>query len=341
MTENRPHPTAKKTEWPTETVFVCVDDTDDLTKATSTGAICEEIARRLTECFHTHVNTGITRHQLLLDKRVPYTSHNSSMCFDMQLPCGQARLIRSIGWEAIETMRAETANPGLCICTCGAHPREHFQPLVDFGRRAKTEYIPLDVARATADAVEGVMLVGGGETEQGIVGALAGVGLRLWGEDGRFRGAWDMTGFGEGTAQDSGEPGVATVARCVACFKQQGILARFVDDQGNQLSPSEPVRLEPEMKPVLRGRCFTVPCMQGPDGLWHPSTKKSFSSRSGRGRTTCSRYALDPDPEERLDDEKLGLCASCLYRVLANKGIECALECVFPQDPSDERSKRK
>ena len=60
------------------TVLVGIDDTDNLTSP-GTGWIAQSLIRQLaSEGFGEPL--GITRHQLLKDPRVPYTSHNSSAC---------------------------------------------------------------------------------------------------------------------------------------------------------------------------------------------------------------------------------------------------------------------
>ena len=60
-------------------IYICVDDTDDLTKSTSTGKIADMIAQEIVKMGGT-MDKGITRHQLLLHDDIDYTSHNSSMC---------------------------------------------------------------------------------------------------------------------------------------------------------------------------------------------------------------------------------------------------------------------
>ena len=46
-------------------IYICVDDTDDLTKSTSTGKIADMIAQEIVKMGGT-MDKGITRHQLLL-----------------------------------------------------------------------------------------------------------------------------------------------------------------------------------------------------------------------------------------------------------------------------------
>ena len=61
-------------------IYICVDDTDDLTKSTSTGRIADMIGKAITKKYGGRVDKGVTRHQLLIHEDIDYTSHNSSMC---------------------------------------------------------------------------------------------------------------------------------------------------------------------------------------------------------------------------------------------------------------------
>ena len=61
--------------------FLCIDDTDDMEKTVGTGEIAQIIFSGLKRegC---KMEYTITRHQLLLDDNIDYTSHNSSMCME-------------------------------------------------------------------------------------------------------------------------------------------------------------------------------------------------------------------------------------------------------------------
>lgn len=305
-----------------EVLYVCVDDTDDLTKETSTGSVSEEIARRIELRYGSKMRAGITRHQLLLDRRVPYTSHNSSMCFDTVVPQGSAGEVAELAWGCIDTMRAATSNPGLCVWSVppGLAVPSFAKELVEFGVMAKSRYVDIEEARHLAKSVPGLLLQGKGETAQGMVGALAGVGLRFGGDDGRFRGKWDMTEIADGPSQESS----ATVVRCVEWFAESGIDARFVDAAGSPLVPDAKVILISDAKPVLRGGSFTIVCEQKLNGMWKPCTKKSFAANMDRSKKGCELFELDPDAEEHLEEESLRSCGSCLYRIFSQKGITCS-----------------
>ena len=66
-------------------LLICIDDTDSKTSEKGTGAIAEDIRDMVAETFDAPVSF-ISRHQLLIHPDVPYTSHNSSMCFGTEIP---------------------------------------------------------------------------------------------------------------------------------------------------------------------------------------------------------------------------------------------------------------
>ena len=60
------------------TLLIGIDDTDNL-ETRGTGFRARQLASGL-QASALATTHGITRHQLLVDPRIPYTSHNSSAC---------------------------------------------------------------------------------------------------------------------------------------------------------------------------------------------------------------------------------------------------------------------
>lgn len=173
-------------------ILVSIDDTDNL-ESKGTGELAEMISNHIEEmnwgrCFK------VTRHQLLVHPDIPYTSHNSSMCFSAEV---DERYIDSIIGYACDFLSGESApesDPGLCVALIDKISDPDV--LMDFGRKAKREILTKDYAYETAKLL-GVHLSEHGGTGQGIIGALAGAGLRLTGNDGRFKGGYkNETGRG-------------------------------------------------------------------------------------------------------------------------------------------------
>ncbi len=184
----------------------CVDDTDDLSKKTSTGAVAERIAQEALQLGGS-IQLGITRHQLLLDPRVPYTSHNSAMAFAGSLPMGRVEAFLQEAEAITCSMMAETANPGLCFAVIPEADDPLLTEVLSFGWRAKREFITVAEAFELASRVPWVRLTQIDGTGDGVVGALAGVGLRLSGSNGRFRGRLDLESLvlGKSTSQGGGK----------------------------------------------------------------------------------------------------------------------------------------
>ena len=166
-------------------LLIAIDDTDDQFSP-GTGRRARALLRELADAGLGSA-AGATRHQLLVDDRVPYTSHNSSACLAWRSPGGDPHAIRGeiidyVG-RFLERVCPPAADPGLAV----AVPAELADrgPLVDFGCRAKREVLHRAQARRLADEL-GVRLSGHGGTHDGMVGALAAVGLQLSGDDGLF-----------------------------------------------------------------------------------------------------------------------------------------------------------
>jgi hypothetical protein len=156
-------------------IYAGIDDTD-IIGTPGTNQLARLILKRIGSAARDAV---ICRHQLFFDPRVPYTSKNGSA--SIQLPHATAADLDSLGAIIREVMRewfVAGSDPGLCLAM-GASEEMHA-----FSLRCKCEVITREEARAVA-ARAGCYLEGLGGTEQGIIGALAAIGLIVSGNDGR------------------------------------------------------------------------------------------------------------------------------------------------------------
>lgn len=160
-------------------LLISMDDTDNL-DSRGTGYRARYLGRRLTETGRAQVE-GITRHQLLIDPRIPYTSHNSAACLVVET--GQTPFDEMVDYCRNFLLQESVpgSDAGLCLLSW-----ETVGPTVqEFGHRAKQEVLTqtaaIELARHQNIYLEG--LTGDG---QGVIGALAAVGLRATGQDGRF-----------------------------------------------------------------------------------------------------------------------------------------------------------
>ncbi len=160
-------------------VYVCFDDTDVLGADRGTGKLVRWFTERLPEGC---TSWGVVRQQLLVHPDVPYTSHNSSGCAVIDVPdATYLRRLARLGADHIAEHFIEGSDPGLCIVPETAD----LAPLIAFGQRAAIEVVTQADARSLARET-GVHLSGHGGTEDGVIGALAGVGLTAGGWAGRF-----------------------------------------------------------------------------------------------------------------------------------------------------------
>lgn len=163
--------------------FVCIDDTDSLEEK-STGKLAQAMIERIEEKGMGKCSF-ITRHQLYFHPAIPYTSHNSTMCFIMEHTDNVYKPLKDLAIDFLLNESAEGSDPGLCIVEM--EKLKDKELLIDYGKRAKKEILTKELAYETANRL-GVHLSEHGGTGDGIIGALAGVGLRLTGNDGRIRG---------------------------------------------------------------------------------------------------------------------------------------------------------
>ena len=219
-------------------LLIGIDDTDDQFSP-GTGRRARALLRELAAAG-LGGEAGATRHQLLVDDRVPYTSHNSSACLAWRTPGSDPHAVRDeiIGFVAgfLERVCPPAADPGLVV----AIPADLSDtgPLVEFGRRAKREVLQQAQARRLGDEL-GVHVSGHGGTHDGILGALAAVGLQLSGNDGLFI---TLPGLGN-------LPTEATVDELLA----SGPIDDVRDGGGHRPAPGELIELGDWVRPVLLG----------------------------------------------------------------------------------------
>jgi tRNA(Ile2) C34 agmatinyltransferase TiaS len=157
-------------------LFIGIDDTDNL-ESRGTGHLARQIAAALSA---DHPVLGVTRHQLLDDPRVPRTKKNSCAAIVLGAngqvsPSALLARVRALMLDNFQP----GSDPGLCVSQ--AVP----EAVRTFGRRVQRELVKQVQARALA-ASHGLLLQGLGGTQDGVIGALAAVGLAACGDDGRY-----------------------------------------------------------------------------------------------------------------------------------------------------------
>jgi len=168
-------------------IIVCIDDTDNL-ESPGTGHLAADLKGDIEKLWGGKTSL-ISRHQLFVSPEVPYTSHNSSMCFRADLSLEYLDEMIAYAGEFLERRGAEGSDPGLCVVV--PEKLKNYEELISFGRDATCRVLTKKNAWSLAADLD-VHLSEHGGTGDGIIGALAGVGLRLYGNNGRFKGWHDV-----------------------------------------------------------------------------------------------------------------------------------------------------
>lgn len=164
-------------------ILISLDDTDNL-DSRGTGKLAQILAERI-ETLGLGTCSAVSRHQLFVHEQIPYTSHNSAMCFEARIGEQHLQRIIDMGRAFLEAECAAGSDPGLCVAS--VTDARHTDRLIEFGRLAKQAVLSKADAYHLAQEI-GIHLSEHGGTGGGVIGALAGIGLRLSGHDGRFRG---------------------------------------------------------------------------------------------------------------------------------------------------------
>lgn len=162
-------------------LLIGVDDTDNL-ESRGTGYRVRQLANQLEE-NDLAINKGITRHQLFFSPLIPYTSHNSSACIKVSAQPENKEAIIDFCRNFLLQESAQGSDAGLCI----AELNQISDIIRSFGKQAKS--IVLNQAKSYKIAKKhNLYLEGLTGDNGGVIGALAAIGLRSAGNDGRYIG---------------------------------------------------------------------------------------------------------------------------------------------------------
>ncbi len=156
---------------------VGIDDTD-MPGIGGTGRLARRLAAEALALALGH-STGVTRHQFYEGPGVPKTARNSgaAIAFDhVASPPELYAMVQLI----VARDSIEGSDPGVAMSRRPVSAR-----MVDYARRAQTGLVGQAEARLLGAGLA-AGLVGLGGTEDGVIGALGALALRLNGHDGRF-----------------------------------------------------------------------------------------------------------------------------------------------------------
>lgn len=163
-------------------LLLALDDTDNL-ESPGTGYRARELAMLLAQAGLGRP-MAITRHQLLVDPAIPYTSHNSSACLVL-IDAPDERAAFALATKYL----SEAAAPGSDVGTVALRRQAVDAELQRWGHAAKSTVLRLADARTLAArqaAAAGLQHAELSGTGGGLIGSLAAVGLASGGADGRL-----------------------------------------------------------------------------------------------------------------------------------------------------------
>ncbi|MBC8315912.1 MAG: hypothetical protein ISR57_03085 [Bacteroidales bacterium] len=213
-------------------IYIGIDDTDNLVSI-GTGHLARDLANSLDDAGLVRI-FSITRHQLLVDPKIPFTSHNSAACITGQIT-GNEFQVREFCADFLLNHAADGSDVGLCIVLEESIPEE----IVSFGQRAKIEVLKeneaLDIAKKYS-----IYLIGLTGQKIGVIGALAAVGLRFHGNDGRL--LW-LNRLRE-------IQGIFTIGK----YQELVPVDTIVDIDGNLLHPESKINISDWCRPVVKNK---------------------------------------------------------------------------------------
>ncbi len=244
------------------TLLLGLDDTDVLGHHPGTGRLARDLGAHLESRGLARLG-GVVRHQLLVDPRIPYTSHNSPACLMLAAGGnGAAGRIFDEAKEYVAGRAAQGSDPGLCM----ARTHDVEAEVVRFGGRAGSEVLDKSEAIAVAGRC-GLRLEELGGTGDGIIGALAAVGLTAGGNAGRFL---ELAGG----LRDLGD------LVPVALLHQRGITLVSISRDGEAVPEDAAIAGGEWIRPRLIGGRPVLLVEHGESG-WHCFDRKKRHEHSG------------------------------------------------------------
>lgn len=172
--------------------YIAIDDTDNK-ESRGTGYHARQLGHLLSQ-KKLAIISGITRHQLFVHPDIPYTSQNSSAAIHIIT----SDIDSCIGLSRKFLLEIAPAGSDIGLACSSIHKIS--KEVVNWGMDAKAKVLNQQGARQRAKQGN-IFLEGLTGTKDGIIGALAALGLRKSGNDGRFvwlKGNIELRDFSEG-----------------------------------------------------------------------------------------------------------------------------------------------
>ena len=159
------------------TIYIGIDDTGN-SESVGTGKFARIIAGELSKKYSIY---GVTRHQFYVHHDIRFSLHNFGAVIHLDAEEEHVKDIFEIVKKFMHDNFNEGSNPGLAV----AHDSCISPAVVVYGKDAKetvlTPKIACNLALNSKIQLESI-----GGNGNGVIGALAGIGLAYAGDDGRF-----------------------------------------------------------------------------------------------------------------------------------------------------------
>jgi tRNA(Ile2) C34 agmatinyltransferase TiaS len=244
-------------------IYIGFDDTDNITSDRGTGKLARWFEKELPEGCRMK---GVVRQQLLVDERIPYTSHNSSACVMVDAPdASWVTLLTARAIEHVKRHSLEGSDPGLCIACEG---NGSLANLIAFGRACTSRVVTQKEALGAASKSH---LSGHGGTNDGIIGAAAAVGLTASGWSGRFIEYGKLRKFSDPIR--------------VLELERSNIVVVSNDRDARVPAPEDIVHTKGWLRPRLWGERAVLLVSRKDEGVW-----ESIGERRNKGKETGATY---------------------------------------------------
>ena len=158
-------------------IYVGIDDTNN-SESVGTGKFTRHVADEISKIYPVY---GVTRHQFYVHPDIDYSIHNFCAVIHVNTGKEHVNTVFDIAQQKIKSDFNMGSNPGLAV----ADESQISPAVVIYGKDAKEKVLTQRCARIIAKN-SNIKLSGFGQNKNGVIGALAGVGLAFTKNDGRF-----------------------------------------------------------------------------------------------------------------------------------------------------------
>jgi len=236
-------------------MFVAFDDTDNIDSEFGTGKLTRWFEDELPEGCRLW---GVVRQQLPVLEEIPYTSHNSSACAVIEAPDHSILselIVRAV--NHVEKHSSPGSDPGVCAAR---EDDPGLETLMEFALECSRQVV---TQKEAMNACAGIHLSGHGGTNDGIIGAAAGVGLCAYGRSGRFIEYGRLRDF----------PPLVSVSE----LEDSGIMVISTDRDALTPAPEDIVDTQGWLRPRLWDGKVLLPVYRNGGQTWETLAKKHKS----------------------------------------------------------------